>query len=165
MKIRILQPQDAAQYQSLRLAALQTNPEAFGASYEEEVHFSIDKFKDRLQSANAWTFGALEQEKLIGSTTLVRETMLKLQHRANIYAVYVSPEKRGLGIGKSLIEEAIRKSRTISGIEQLNLSVVTTNTAAVKLYESLGFQTFGHEKRALKIADTYFDEQHMVLFL
>ncbi|MBD3107471.1 GNAT family N-acetyltransferase [Bacillus sp. AGMB 02131] len=165
MKIRILQPSDAVQYQSLRLAALQTNPEAFGASYEEEVHFSTDRFGDRLQSANVWTFGAFEQEKLIGSATLLRETKIKLQHKANIYAVYVTPEKRGLGIGRSLIEEAIRKARAINGVEQLNLSVVTTNTAALKLYELLGFQTFGHEKHALKIAGTYFDEQHMVLFL
>lgn len=165
MEIRLLNPNDAAQHQSLRLAALQTNPEAFGSSYEEEVNFSTATFQDRLQSANVWTFGAFEQGQLIGTATLVKETKLKLQHKAHIFAVYVSPKKRGLGIGRSLIEEVINKARNLNNVEQLNLSVVTTNTAAVKLYKSLGFQTFGHEKRALKIAETYFDEEHMVLFL
>ncbi|MFY9951539.1 MAG: hypothetical protein WAK27_22750, partial [Candidatus Sulfotelmatobacter sp.] len=50
-------------------------------------------------------------------------------------------------------------------IEQIMLSVATTQNAAVSLYRSLGFEPFGCERRALKIGDQYVDEEHMVLFI
>lgn len=61
--------------------------------------------------------------------------------------------------------EAIKKANSLSGIEQIYLSVVTTNEPAKKLYVSLGFEFFGRGKRALKFDHTYYDEDHMVLFL
>ena len=79
--------------------------------------------------------------------------------------MYVSPEKRGSGIGKALVVEAINKANDLEGVEQVYLTVVTTNQPAKKLYSSMGFKVFGTEKRALKLDDTYFDEDHMVLFI
>ncbi|MGQ0519222.1 GNAT family N-acetyltransferase, partial [Bacillus sp. D-CC] len=43
--------------------------------------------------------------------------------------------------------------------------VVVGNDGAKKLYESLGFQTFGIQERSLKYNGQYWDEEHMVLFL
>jgi ribosomal protein S18 acetylase RimI-like enzyme len=96
---------------------------------------------------------------------LVKESKLKLKHKANIFAVYVSPEKRGIGLGKCLMVEAIKKAKDLEGIEQIYLTVVTTNESAKKLYSFWGFEVFGREKRALKLDNTYFDEEHMVFFL
>ncbi|CRI00648.1 Uncharacterised protein [Streptococcus pneumoniae] len=45
------------------------------------------------------------------------------------------------------------------------LDVVVGNDAAKKLYESLGFQTYGVQERSLKHNGQYWDEEHMVLFL
>jgi hypothetical protein len=45
------------------------------------------------------------------------------------------------------------------------LSVVTTQDAAISLYRSLGCESFGCERRALKIGDRYLDEENMVLFV
>ncbi|GKU81501.1 hypothetical protein NCCP28_08970 [Niallia sp. NCCP-28] len=42
MEIRILHTEDASVYQDIRLEALKNHPEAFGSSYEEEVHFSVE---------------------------------------------------------------------------------------------------------------------------
>jgi len=61
--------------------------------------------------------------------------------------------------------EIINKAKELEGIEQLNLTVVTTNTSAKRLYASLGFEVFGTEKRALKVGQRYVDEDYMVLFL
>lgn len=77
--------------------------------------------------------------------------------------MYVSPENRGLGIGKSLMLRAIKKANDLEGIEQINLTVVSINKSARSLYSSLGFEVFGIEKSALKFRNTYFDEAHMVL--
>ena len=79
--------------------------------------------------------------------------------------MYVTPEMRGKGVAKSLMHEAIDKARTLEGIEQIYLTVVSSNVAAKKLYTSLGFEVYGTEKRALKIEQTYLDEDLMVLFL
>ncbi|MBO0996065.1 GNAT family N-acetyltransferase [Bacillus sp. SD088] len=164
MEIRLLNPLDAKNYLDLRLEALQTNPEAFASSYEEEKDQSVEKYESRFQSQDSLTFGAFENEKLIGVVTLVVEKKKKLKHRANIFAMYVSPEKRGIGVGKNLMLEAIKKAKGLEGIEQVYLTVVTTNDLAKRLYSSLGFKKFGEDKRAIKLGNRYFDEELMVLF-
>ncbi|QNF29937.1 GNAT family N-acetyltransferase [Metabacillus elymi] len=165
MDIRLLKPLDAENYRNIRLEALQNNPESFGSSYEEEKEIPLETYKSRFQSDESFTFGAFENEKLVGVVTLVKENKLKLKHKANIFAMYVSPKKRGIGIGKCLMVEVINKAKDLKGIEQIYLSVVTTNESAKKLYSFLGFEVFGSEKRALKFENTYLDEEHMVLFL
>ncbi|MEK5038501.1 GNAT family N-acetyltransferase [Sporosarcina sp. FSL K6-3457] len=165
MKVRCLTAQDAEAYLAIRLKALQNNPEAFGSSYEEEKGQPVEKYILRFQSNDSITVGAFVDDQLVGVVTLFRESLAKLQHRANIIAMYVAPDQRGLGIGKSLMVEAIQVANNWAGVEQVYLTVVTTNESAKKLYASLGFEVFGIEKRALKVVDTYFDEEHMVLFL
>ena len=163
--IKRLVEQDAEIYLALRLKALQNSPESFGSTYEEEKDQSADKYKTRFQSQGSFTFGAFEDDILVGIITLVKEPRIKLRHRTSIVAMYVSPSKRGLGIGKALMNEAISTAKELEGVEQVYLTVVTTNKSAKNLYTSLGFETFGIEKRALKLDNRYFDEDLMVLFL
>ncbi|ALC87504.1 acetyltransferase [Bacillus sp. FJAT-22090] len=167
MEIKMLSREDASAYWELRLEALQLNPEAFGTSYEEAIQRTnpIELVEKNLQTEGNYTFGAYYHEKLVGMVTLVQEGGLKLRHRANIYAMYVSPQVRGQSVGKALLVEAINKAKAIKEIEKINLSVVSTNEAAKNLYSQLGFTIFGVEEKALKMNDTYFDEDHMALII
>ncbi|MEC5425789.1 GNAT family N-acetyltransferase [Virgibacillus sp. C22-A2] len=166
MEIRQLNRTDAEDYLSIRLEALQSSPYAFASSYEEEKNQTAEKYKNRFTTpANTFTFGAFEESQLVGVVTLITEQLIKLNHRANIVAMYIKPEKRGIGLGKDLILKVLEKAYRLEGIEQIYLSVVTTNIPAKKLYASCGFEIIGKEKRALKIDNTYYDEEHMVLFL
>lgn len=165
MEIRRLTPQDAEIYFKIRLEALQTHPEAFASSYEEEKKQTADKYRERFQGENSFTFGAFVESKLVGVITLLTEKTLKLRHRATIVAMFVTPELRGKGIAKKLMNEAINLAKNLEGIEQIHLTVVSQNSSAVRLYSSLGFEKYGTEKRALKIGKDYFDEDFMVLFL
>lgn len=166
MDIRQLAPTDAQEYLSIRLEALKESPYAFASSYEEEISNTAEKYKNRFNTPeNTFTFGAFEDSQLVGVVTLVKEQLLKLRHRANIVAMYVKPEKRGNGTGKSLLSSVIEKAKNIDGIEQIYLTVVTTNVSAKQLYSSSGFEVFGKENRALKFDNRYYDEEHMVLFL
>ena len=167
MEIKLLTPIDASAYWELRLEALQQSPEAFATSYEEAIQRTnpIEQVEKNLQTEGNYTFGAFKQGKLVGMVTLSQESYLKMKHRANIFAMYVSPQARGLGAGKALLIEAIDKAKSIEKIEKINLSVVSTNEKAKKLYSQLGFKVFGIEEKALKVADTYYDEDHMVLSL
>jgi RimJ/RimL family protein N-acetyltransferase len=166
LEIRQLDTDDAKNYLSIRLEALQNSPYAFASSYEEEKDNSAEKYSVRFAtSKSSITYGAFKDTKLVGVLTLVREQKMKLKHRANIVAMYVKPEERGNGTGKALMKKAIQKVKNMEGVEQLYLTVVTSNEAAKKLYSSMGFEVFGKEERALKINDTYYDEDWMVLFL
>ncbi|WP_328246778.1 GNAT family N-acetyltransferase [Priestia megaterium] len=165
LEIRILNSLDASEYRQIRLESLKRNPESFGSSYEEEKNLSIDNFKDKLSSLDSFTFGAFHDNELVGIVTLKQERLIKLRHRANIVAMYVSPHKRNLGIGRKLISRCIEQAKLLEHIEQIYLTVVSTNTSAKNLYLSLGFKSFSEEVRALKVNDTYIDEEHMVLFI
>jgi len=79
--------------------------------------------------------------------------------------MYVSKEFRGHGIAGQLLEEIIKRVKTISDIEQINLTVITDNLRAKQLYEKFGFEKFGTEQNSIKWKDKYFTEDQMVLRL
>jgi RimJ/RimL family protein N-acetyltransferase len=64
-----------------------------------------------------------------------------------------------------MLQMLLDRAATMEGLEQIMLSVATTQLAAASLYRSLGFESFGCERRALKIGERYVDEEHMVLFI
>lgn len=101
--------------------------------------------------------------KIVGTVTLVRERSPKVRHIANLVAMYVSPDTRRKGVGRHLLTELIGRARQLDGLDQLRLCVIQDNPAAIRLYRSVGFQTFGIEPNALKTADRSWDEVHMVL--
>ena len=50
-------------------------------------------------------------------------------------------------------------------VVQLHAAVGTTNHAALGLYRTLGFTTYGLEPRGLACAGRYYDQELMVLIL
>jgi ribosomal protein S18 acetylase RimI-like enzyme len=165
MDIRLLEPKDAVIYREIRLAALKANPEAFSSSYAEEKEYPLGNFENRLSFAHFFTFGAFVDSKLSGVVTLIVETREKTKHKANIVAMYVYPEMRKSGIGRVLMTEAINKAKEIKEVEQIYLSVTSSNTPAKNLYKSLCFESYGIDKNGLKVEDTYYDDELMVLVL
>jgi RimJ/RimL family protein N-acetyltransferase len=164
MKIRILGPDDAASFQELRLQGLQTDPVAFGSSFTEEEHRSIQEIAQRLSAADSYVFGAFtDTGQLIGMTGLVREKHTKSHHKAIIWGMVVDPEFRGQGIGRSLLRAALSHASDLPGLRQVNLSVVTTNQAAYALYLSCGFEVFGLEQDSVEVDGEYYDVAHMRL--
>ncbi|WP_226645229.1 GNAT family N-acetyltransferase [Mesobacillus subterraneus] len=165
MEIRRLNGGDAEGYRVLRHEALLQNPEAFSSSYEDEMYYEASDYKQRLDSKFTYTFGAFDGDLLVGVVTLVPEGKVKLKHRANIFAMYVTDSQRGRGLGRELVKTAIQQAAELSSVEQIHLTVTSSNEPAKKLYASLGFEPYGVEKNALRINGTYYDEDLMVLFL
>ncbi|WP_259415710.1 GNAT family N-acetyltransferase [Bacillus toyonensis] len=164
--IRLLTKEDAKKYWDLRLQALQVNPEAFITTYEEAIRQEnpIERVEGNLTSTISCTLGAFNEGKLIGVVTLLTEEKVAYKHKGHIVAMYVDAQNRRNGLARELIANAIQRARDIQ-LEQLTLGVVSTNEPAKKLYESMGFKTYGIEKRAIKINGAYSDDEHMVLFL
>jgi ribosomal protein S18 acetylase RimI-like enzyme len=170
MIIRAFVPEEVEVFREIRLAALQANPEAFGSSYETEQAQPVSVARERLQnlhgSPDNFVLGAwAEAGEVVGMMGLYRQTSPKEQHKGGVWGVFVRPEWRGRGIAAQLLVELLARARQLAGLEQLQLSVVTTQAAAVHLYQSRGFQTYGLEREALRDGDSYVDEYHMVLFL
>jgi ribosomal protein S18 acetylase RimI-like enzyme len=167
VEIRQLTSTDAPKYWDLRLEALRQAPEAFLTSYDDAIKREnpIAQVVSNLTTEGNYTFGAFDGEELIGVVTLLQEKAEKIQHRANIYAMYVTPKKQGLGVGESLLTAAINKAKSIDGIEKINLSVVANNEPAIKLYTKLGFKVYGLEEKAMKLNGVYLDDEHRVLHL
>ena len=145
--------------------ALQESPQAFGASYEESVVLLETEAASRLSPKDGgFVLGAFDND-LLGIVGLARHPGIKVRHKATIWGVYVVPEARGRGIARLLLENLLNRCQTVDGLEDVVLSVVTTNASAKKLYQSLGFEIYGLEKRALKVAGKYNDEELMALHL
>lgn len=167
MNIRVLQESDAQAYQDLRLIGLRTNPEAFGSTYERESNFTLETIIDRVKpSKDKFVMGAFGTEGLLlGIVAFVRENGMKTAHKGNLFGMYVREEIRGKGVSKNLLLALIARASEIDGVEHINLTVISSNEPAKRLYSSVGFQTYGIERRALKYNGQYFDEDWMVLQL
>lgn len=172
MLVRALTESDAIVFWDLRLKSLADKPESFGASFEEEASKPIENRIDRYKNNyifppnQDFIMGAFnENGDLVGMVGLHRKIREKLRHKGNVWGMYVLPEFRQKGIGKLLLSELLNKSKLLEGLEQVNLSVVSKNLNAIRLYTYLGFKSYGLEKNALKIGDQYFDEEYMVFFI
>jgi ribosomal protein S18 acetylase RimI-like enzyme len=166
MEIRFLTTDDASEWLRLRLEALKHDPAAFSASLEEYESLSVEEVKRRLwSSTDAFVVGATEGGRLIGMAGFYREQGSKSRHKGRVWGVYVSPAVRGKGIGRGMMRKLMERGTRVNGVEQLLISVTSTQTAAIKLYRSLGFEPFGREPRALKVGGEFIDEEYMALRL
>jgi ribosomal protein S18 acetylase RimI-like enzyme/heme-degrading monooxygenase HmoA len=160
--IRIIPYEEATAFWTLRLEALRQHPTAFGSSWEEAKDTTDEGIRDRLQNDdNGFVLGAYQDNRLVGMIGFKRGTSIKERHKAFVWGMYVASSHRGQGIGRLLMEEVIQRATAMNGLEIVTLSVVTTNTGALKLYRSLGFVTYGTEPCALRVDGECLDEAHM----
>lgn len=162
MLVRMLGPADATLYRSLRLRALREHPDAFTSSYAEERERPVEAAAQRLANHAFW--GAYRHAELWGMVGLEREPRARNRHKASVMGMYVAPEARGQGVGRALLDALLRHARA-NGVESLVLTVTEGNTAAQRLYEAVGFRSFGIEPDAVRVDGRSHAKNHMHLDL
>ena len=135
-----LDPDAWQDYKILRLQALATDPQAFEASYDElrakPDTYWTERIQDVVERRGSWLLFAKREQRLIG---MVGALTADERHIANISAVFVAREARGLGIGTELMSALLSELRQERSIHRLRLYVNASQTAAVHLYDRLGF--------------------------
>ena len=160
-KIRRLTSADAAAYREIRLAGLRDTPEAFGSTFARESTQPLAWFCDRLGSSAI--FGSFQSTTLVGVAGLRIREGEKEQHKGLLWGMYVRPDARRAGVGRQLVEAVIDHARAY--VEVIQLSVISDNQPARRLYGSLGFVEYGLERDSLKQNGRYYDEILMALDL
>jgi ribosomal protein S18 acetylase RimI-like enzyme len=168
MKIgyRKLEPSEARDFRRLRLECLKNFPDSFGTLYEDETGKAKLYFEEIIEqnTPDIFFFGAFTaDDELIGIAGFVRGDRTKTRHRGEIVAMYVNPGFHGRAVGENLLRALIKAVFDLEGIEQVHLTVVADNAAAVGLYQRIGFEIFGVQKNYFKAGEKYWDQNFMQL--
>lgn len=111
----------------------------------EERSFSGDRlsriqYRRHLHSATAQVLVASGSDhSMLGSAVLFFRAD---STRARLYSLATRPEARGRGVGTALLQAAAETARA-HGCRALRLEVRADNTAAISLYERMGYRRIG----------------------
>lgn len=109
----------------------------------EEIEF-IGKAS---KNGRAFFHIAQDADKVIGVLDLWAGEKPTNRHTGRIGVSVLAPYRRK-GIGRRLLDGAIRESRNWPGFCRIELEVVPWNEPAIRLYESVGFITEGTKRKA-----------------
>ncbi len=90
-----------------------------------------------------------------------------LNHETNegkLKFVVIDPETRGRGVGKQMLELALKYAFEITGADAVQLDVFSPNVRAQKCYKSVGFCERRTEKGAFRYRDEVWDRVNMVRY-
>jgi ribosomal protein S18 acetylase RimI-like enzyme len=148
-------------FREIRLEGLRRDPDAFSSTFEDESSRDIASFAERL--AASAVFAAFRGADLLGVAGFHVQPGPKHAHKGTLWGMYVRPRARGVGIGAVLIDAVIEHAR--QHVEQIQLTVISENMAARRLYERFGFREYGFEKEAAKYRGRYHDDVLMARML
>ncbi len=65
--------------------------------------------------------------------------------RANLFSIWVMSSERGVGVGRALVDAAIKWAKS-KGVSEITLHVTARNDEAKRLYEAAGFVDSGRRE-------------------
>ncbi|GAX47549.1 GNAT family N-acetyltransferase [Pseudolactococcus reticulitermitis] len=122
----------------------------------------IKAIEDLIQSASNnknYLLVAEVNHQIIGYILALRGTPKRIQHTAYI-VTGIKKDYQGKGVGKTCFTYLDNWAKE-NGIKRLELTVISTNVVAKRLYESKDFVVEGVKKKAMRIDGEYVDEFYM----
>jgi RimJ/RimL family protein N-acetyltransferase len=141
-EVRRAEPGDAAALVSLA-EAVGSEPEGWLISDSRWRSVSDERryLKAVRRHPDAAVFVAETEAGIVGRLSVARDPHPASRHVADL-GLMVAAGARRQGIGKALLEQAVRWARQ-SGVTKLELHVFPWNEPALRLYESFGFEREG----------------------
>ena len=150
-------PHQALAYRALMLEAYAQAPDAFTSTPEERAQapesFWVQRVDDPTGLSAVW--GAWLDGALVGAVTLEGSARQKTRHKAQLLGMYVSAAARGQGAGRALLDAVIAHAQSQPGLLRLHLTVTEGNTPALRLYQAVGFETYGVEPMAVRTPEGF----------
>ena len=151
--LRSAVPDDAEQLVHLISTILDEND--FNITTPEEFRFNVDHeiewIEDVTESPGHLIIVAEYDAELIGMLNFHVDPRRRMKHHGAL-SINVSRGWRDQGLGRAMLQTLIAWAEEEPSIEKLNLEVFTTNSRAISLYRSLGFQQEGHLHNQIKMA-------------
>lgn len=145
VEVRTVHPDDWELFSRLRLAALQDTPTAFASSYEREADRTEEQWREWLGRSDGARFLASTagEPSGIAAVYLRREERDAPDPVPELVSMWVRPEHRGMGVGRTLVD-AVSGWVAERGHAEVRLMVAADNPAAERFYERLGFTRTGY---------------------
>ncbi len=119
---------------------------------------------EQMHTERSTMLGAFDGDLLIGIANIGGAATERTAHRAGI-GMSVRKAYWRKKVGSQLMEALIDFARQSPVIEQMELTVLTHNEAAIALYKKYGFRIYGELEHAFKIGKVYHSFYLMVLDL
>jgi RimJ/RimL family protein N-acetyltransferase len=159
LTIRNAEARDAEEILLLAKQVMTESP--FFPRTSDEFNFTIAQEEDYIK--NAALFLVAENDgKIIGSTTLDRSNLSKLNHTVT-FGITILKAYFGQGVGSLLMKKVIEWVEA-NKIEKIDLEVFEDNTPAILLYKKFGFVEEGRKRKAIKTNNGYKDNILMARF-
>jgi len=126
-----------------------------GSEYNVTVEEEAQQLEEVLKAENTLVWVAAKDDEIISYLHMNPSNLSRMKHSA-VLGITVKKSYRGQGIGKKMLEEAIRFFEA-SSLHRLELTVVSKNEIAIALYKKFGFVEEGLMKDVIKKGDTYYD--------
>lgn len=127
-------------------------------SVEGQAEFRCDAdqlrgiLKTALESTNGFFLVAVAGKEVVATLSVSGGRHAKVRHVGEI-GVSVHAGWRRRGVARRLLEVAIEHARAAPELRRLSLDVFAGNTAAIRLYESLGFLHEGRRRGHVRLDD------------
>ena len=158
LSVAVAGPRDWRDVRAIRLEALQSEPVAYSASYEETLAWPDKHWRQRLANDQSMVFLARARSRPIGMVGGYLSSDEGDDSVAVVFGTYVTSEYRGRGIGRLLLTSLIQRLSAFPQITTIRLGVTETQAPARRLYESMGFQVVGKTEEGIVVGDRRYEE-------
>lgn len=166
MDIKVVTPDmaqeiiDYVKIASGQTANLLTTPEEFNITLEQEEKYIKSVLDSRLSNMIVM----IEDGKIVGQCGLHgREGRKRVGHISSL-GITILKSHWNKGIGRQLMEAQVEYAKN-NGISKINLEVRVDNPAAIHLYEKVGFEIEGTNRRSMLVDGEYIDTYYMGMFV
>jgi ribosomal protein S18 acetylase RimI-like enzyme len=157
---RILHPGDAPALMQLRHQAIRECAHLFGTPPEIELNRTLSYYRRKLVTyrlhGHTRIIGLWQNDSLKGMVG-IRSRHQRDLHFGLIFSMYLTPELRGQGMGRKLLDLAQEQLTALWNPKVFRMNVEVNNTSALSLYQSSGFHIIETEPAAFRIHKTAYD--------